>query len=216
MEGLILIPVILLTVLVEILLMAAMIRIIKKFDPEHGIQIKPKDKVVMVGICLAVTFLLYTNNSHTDYIAFSFLMCWLLITAYIDQKTKNVYRIFCYLVSAAGILYLLVKIWDYAMEYKLLLLFNLLLYLIFIFLQSQLKMYGAGDGFVYISVCFYLAARNPISFLIETFMLHMILANLIFLIMNWKQFDVKHFKMKSPQAFVPGIAIATIIFLTIC
>ena len=107
---------------------------------------------------------------------------YLIIAAYIDHKTKNVYRIGSYLLIVLSTMMFLGSGGSLLSPLFLERLVSILLMTAVVVLQGILKMMGWGDVFTYIGVFIYIASWNYEGLALELMAIYMLIANILFLI----------------------------------
>lgn len=78
-------------------------------------------------------------------------------------------------------------------------------------MQGTLGRMGWGDVLTYIGVFFWLGTWKYECMTLEVMAVYMLLANVLFLILNIRKFDWKKKSMKEEAAFLPGMAGAMMI-----
>ena len=83
-----------LIILTEICLFIAGIYLLNKYDKEAGIQVNKKEYVVMGLIYAAAEIVLFSFYGYgREFGCHSLILFYMIFAAYIDHKTKRVYRI---------------------------------------------------------------------------------------------------------------------------
>ena len=83
-----------LIILIEICLFIAGIYLLNKYDKEAGIQVNKKEYVVMGLIYATVEIILFSFYGYgREFGCHSLILFYLIFAAFIDHKTKRVYRI---------------------------------------------------------------------------------------------------------------------------
>jgi len=140
------------------------------------------------------------------------IISYLLIAAYIDQKTKFVYRIGSIFFIGISMILFGVSV-DFTSPITFERIFSILLASIAVILQGKANLMGWGDVLTYIGVFIYLASWEYAHFSLELMAIYMLLANLLFLLFNIRKVDWKKKKFKEEAAFLPGMAGALLIML---
>lgn len=181
--------------------------VVNKSDKENIII---KKEIGVIFIILISTTLLYLKYKlKIDFFFLFYLSIYLIICAYIDYKTMYVYSIFNYLTIIISIVYLVSK---YNEINFINVVINVIIFIAYSIIMSIFKVYGGGDNELFIATSVYIAINSKI-FPLEALFLNMILANLIMIITNIKNFNIKKMKLKRKIAFAPSIAMATMILL---
>ncbi|SCP99056.1 prepilin peptidase [Anaerobium acetethylicum] len=199
------------TTVIMLIQMAAMFWTIKKADTEVLIILGKKDRHLMVAAAVVAASAFYMRYGlEGEYYLYAFLTGYLLVTAFIDRLTMQVYSVFNLAAGAIGAGYLIYQaLQGRQMETAFI---CLAVYALLVRVQTRTGMYGEGDGEIYIVVSLFLCSREyelPLLYLLY----NMILAALIFMVSNRRQLDLRRWKMKEEAAFAPSIAAATILLL---
>lgn len=161
-------------------------------------------------LAIAVTnMLLFCVSVHLGiYIAFSFFNVYLMITVYIDLKTLYVYRIVngvFFLLGIAMLVLLKVPI-DQQLA-------GAFIYIVFVVLEARMGGMGVGDAFTLIAGVPYMMLLNAGGSFLMMMLVHTLLVNIIFLLLNIKNINLKEMKFNEKAAFTPAIALATLIMV---
>ena len=210
MNQMIGITILLIIFALEILGYKFILNIIYKYDDEVSPGDIRNNKRVNV-IFLIVTLLFFIKfGISINFFFLTLLAYYLIISAYIDFKTMIVYSIFNYTMILFSIMFYSLS--SYSVEKINLII--LILFIIFSIVLEKMGMYGNGDTEIYIVIaCFFATVCR--SNLLETLLIDMVLANIIIIFINIKKFDLKKLKFKEKVAFIPAIAISTIILCLI-
>ncbi len=207
---------ILLFIVAETALFAATMYLLKKYDEKAGIQIKNADYVLMEMIFAVAEVILFSFYGYgREFFCHSLILYYLMSAAWIDWKTKRVYRAgsSCF-IAAAVLFFILNRSTDsfFVLER----LSCILIFCLIVVIEGVFCTMGWGDVLTFIGVFFWLGSFDYECMTLEVLAVYMLLANLLFLISNLRKFDWKHRRMKEETAFLPAMAVAAlIIFLLI-
>ena len=197
--------------ILEIILFVIGMYLLKKYDDKAGIKVN-KNEYVIMGLIFAVTeIVLFSLYGYCGEFVYHCLMLYYLIfAAFIDYKTKRVYRIGSIgFILVAMLVFTFVK--DMSSYDRLEKLLCVLIFSMFSVMQGTLGWMGWGDVLTYVGMFFYLSTWKYECMSLELFAVYMLLANCIFLILNMKKFNWKRRKLKEDAAFLPGMAGALVI-----
>lgn len=200
-----------LIILIEICLFMAGIYLLNKYDKDAGIQVNKKEYVVMGLIYAVVEIVLFSFYGYgREFGCHSLILFYMIFAAYIDHKTKRVYRIgsITFILLSVGI-FLAVK--DMSMYERVERTICILIFCVLSIMQGTLGWMGWGDVFTYIGAFFWLGTWKYEHITLELLAIYMLLANAFFLIINIRKFDWKNKIMKEEVAFLPGMAGAMMI-----
>ena len=200
------------------LLMCMSIAFIQKYDKEHGITFRKKEKVCSLIILFILFNILQVKYSNTLFFYFSgYITCYLFICSLIDYQVKKVYDFYHYITIVVGIMYrFLIGSWvdidiiNIIINYFV----QIAFFAIVIILFSKLGAFGSGDGFL-LSALLPFLIRPDIMESIEILCTLILLANGIFVISNFKHLNIRKLKMKDSLPFVPSLAVSTFLILII-
>ena len=197
--------------LLEIILFVIGMYLLKKYDDKAGIKVSKKEYVIMGLIFAATEIVLFSLYGYgRELIYHSLILYYLIFAAFIDYKTKSVYRIGSIgFILVAMLVFSFVK--DMSSYDRLEKLLCVLIFSMFSVMQGTLGWMGWGDVLTYVGMFFYLSTWKYEGMSLEFFAVYMLLANCIFLILNIKNFDWKRRKLKEDAAFLPGMAGALVI-----
>lgn len=201
--------VILISVL-EMVLFIGTIKYIQRKDKQNRIILSKKKIYIVTAIIIGFTYALFIKYGPDRYFfTYSILGIMLIIESYIDLQTKDVYRFINHIGIGVGLLLLVTSgnIFDVTRV-----LIQLGIYSLFIVLQLKLKMYGTGDGYVFIMTAIFLSIRNPM--IIETGIIHMLISTILHELINIKYKITKSSK-KEKYPFVPSIGLSTFLMIMI-
>lgn len=200
-----------LIILIEIGMFIAGVYLLNKYDKEAGIQVSKKEYVIM-GLIFAMTeIVLFSFYGYgREFYCHSLSLYYLIFAAYIDYKTRMVYRI----GSVAYILFAIVlfvfirnrSLYEIVERTICILLFSTIT-----FMQGTLGWMGWGDVLTYIGVFFFLGSWEYSCSTLELMAFYILLANILFFFLNIRNFDWKRKLMKKHAAFLPEMAGATVI-----
>lgn len=181
---------------------------ISKYDKEVGLKISIKEYVIMGLIFAAMEMVLFSFYGYgRELICHSLGLYYLMFAAFIDHKIKRVYRIgSIFFIVLSIILFFFAK--DIDLFAKTERFISVLIFSILVIIQGTLGWMGWGDVLTYIGTFFFLGSWRYKCMSLELLAVYMLLANVIFLIINIKNFDWKVKRMKSEAAFLPGMACA--------
>ena len=198
-------------IMIEIGLFVAGIYLINKYDKEAGIQVSFKEYVT-IGLIFAMTeIVLFSFYGYgREFGCHSLVMFYLIFAAYVDQKTKQVYRIgsIAFILLSVGIFVSVKDMSGYERVERTL---CILIFCVLSIMQGTLGWMGWGDVFTYIGAFFWLGSWDCECMILELLAVYMLLANVLFLIFNIWKFDWKKKTMKKETAFLPGMAGAMMI-----
>ena len=199
------------TAAAELIQMGGMFWIIGKADKENGIVLGKKDWHFIIAATAAASVSFYIKYGlEVKYFLYVFLTGYLLVTAFIDRQTMQVYSIFNLAAGAVGTGVLIYQaLQGRKMETVII---CLAVYALLVAVQTKAGMYGEGDGELYIVVSLFICTRNY-ELPLEHLLYNMMLAVLLFIVANRKQLDIRRGRMKQEAAFAPSIAAATILTL---
>ena len=195
-----------LIILTEICLFIAGIYLLNKYDKEAGIHVNKKEYVTM-GLIFAMTeIVLFSFYGYgREFGCHSLVLFYLIFAAYIDHKTKQVYRI----GSIAFILLsvtLFISVVDMSVYERVERTVCILIFSMIAIMQGTLGWMGWGDVLTYIGAFFWLGSWKYERMTLELLAVYMLLANVFFLIMNIRKFNWKNKRLKEDAAFLPGMA----------
>ncbi len=200
-----------LIILIEICLFIAGIYLLNKYDKEAGIQVNKKEYVVMGLIYATVEIVLFSFYGYgREFGCHSLIMFYLIFAAYIDHKTKRVYRIgsIAFILLSVG-LFIAVK--DMSVYERVERTVFILIFSMIAIMQGTLGWMGWGDVLTYIGAFFWFGSWKYECMTLELLAVYMLLANMLFLIINIHRFDWKKKRLKEDTAFLPGMAVAMMI-----
>lgn len=193
------------------------IYLIKKYDEKAGIKINRKEYVIMGLIFATTEIVLFSFYGYgREFICHSLMQYYLIFAAFIDYKTKTVYRIGSISFVLFSILvFVMVKdmsIYDRVERTICILIFSMIA-----IIQGTLGWMGWGDVLTYVGAFFYLGSWTYECMTLELFAVYMLLANTLFLLGNAKKFNWKKKRLEEDAAFLPGMAGAFFILrLVLC
>lgn len=164
---------------------------------------------------LIVIALINLKFEGIDLIFTYVLTIYLLITAYVDFKTKYVYTFLNIIAGCFGIIYLIIKSSSISE------LINSVIYIaIFTLITcifTKFNAYGAGDNDIYIVISLFLYKSSYGIFNLEIMLINILFSNIIAIILalitNITKIEWKKLKFKEEIAFAPSISIATLILM---
>lgn len=199
-----------LLILAEIILFTAGIYALNKYDEKAGIQVSIKEYVLIGMIFTVLEVILFSFYGYDrEFGCHSLILFYLIVAAYIDYKTKKVYRIGSIVFIGFSITLFVLSLGPvmFTTVEKFICIF---VFAVIVILQGTAKMMGWGDVLTYIGVFFWLGSWKYECMTVELLAVYMLLANVLFLIFNIRKFDWKNKTMKEEAAFLPGMAGAAI------
>ena len=192
--------------ILEMILFVIGIYLIKKYDEKAGIKINRKEYVIM-GLIFAVSeIVLFSFYGYgREFICHSLMLYYLTFAAFIDFKTKNVYRIGSIAFILISILFF-VFVKDMSVYDRVERTIYILIFSMVAIIQGTLGWMGWGDVLTYVGTFFCLGTWNYKCMTLELFAIYMLLANVLFLLGNITKFDWKKRKLKTDAAFLPSMA----------
>lgn len=189
------------------------IAFIQKYDKDHGIIFKKKEKISSLFILFILFYILQVKYLGTILFPFYvYISTYLFVCAFIDFQVKEVYDFYHYITIFVGIIYgLLVGSSVYIIASCLI---QMMVFTIFIIVFLKLGSFGGGDGFFLFALLPFLI-RLDIMKSIEILSTLILLSNGIFVISNLKSLNMKKLKMKEGLPFIPSLAISTYLILLI-
>ena len=186
------------------------IKFINKNDDDIEIDVKNKGLINTI-IALSTTFLYLKYKVNMEFYMYFYISIYLIITAYIDYKTKNVYSIFNILTIFIGVLFLF---YQKSIEIDInITIMCVIIYTIFVKVVGYLNLFGSGDTDIFIALSIFVSSLNMNIFPLVILLINMILSNLVLIITNINMLDIKKGKFKEEIAFAPSIAISTMILI---
>ena len=200
-----------LIIFIEIGLFMAGIYLLNKYDKEAGIQVNKKEYVVMGLIYATVEIVLFSFYGYgREFDCHSLILFYLIFAAYIDHKTKRVYRIgsIAFILITVVLFFFAKDMSNYDRVERTV---CILIFSVLAIMQGTLGWMGWGDVLTYIGAFFWLGTWKYECMTLEVMAVYMLLANVLFLILNIRKFDWKKKSMKEEAAFLPGMAGAMMI-----
>lgn len=195
-------------ILEEILLFVVIISFINKHDKENALKVSLREFMTIGLLFTVMQVVLFSFYGYgRELICHSLGLYYLMFAAFIDHKIKRVYRIgSIFFIVLSIILFFFAK--DIDLFAKTERFISVLIFSILVIIQGTLGWMGWGDVLTYIGTFFFLGSWRYKCMSLELLAVYMLLANVIFLIINIKNFDWKVKRMKSEAAFLPGMAYA--------
>ena len=199
--------------LAEVLLFTAGIYYINKHDKETVIKVSLKEYVTMGLIFVAAQVGLFSCYGYgREFGCHSLLLYYLTFAAYIDYKTRKVYRIgsigFILLSMLAFFVVRDISMYERVERTLFIMIFSMIA-----IIQGTLGWMGWGDVLTYIGCFFWLASFSYDCMTVEVFSIYMLISNLIFFICNMKKFDWKTKTLIEETAYLPSMTVAMGIML---
>ncbi len=186
------------------------IDIISRADNEERLKLNSKAKRTLGFLVFFSTFLIYFKYENSvEFLFYFYLSIYLIITAYIDYKTKKVYCTLNIITIFIAVIFMIYHICiGVDISY---IIISVVIYSCFSLL-NLFKCYGDGDKEIYIAIGYFVASLNYAEFPLTILMINMLISDLILIIFNAKGL-ITRFKevIKTKDAFAPAIAIATIL-----
>ena len=182
--------------LVEVILFVTGIYYINKHDEETVIKVSLKEYVTMGLIFVAAQVGLFSCYGYgREFGCHSLVLFYLIFAAFIDHKTKRVYRIgsIVFILLSVG-LFIAVK--DMSVYERVERTICILIFSMIVIMQGTLGWMGWGDVLTYIGAFFWLGTWKYDHITLELLGRYMLLANVFFLIINIRKFDWKKKTMK--------------------
>lgn len=198
---------ILTSIIIEILLYFMSLKVIKKYDINNNINNTKKENIINVALIMLVSILLSFKFSDKTYFYYCYLSLYLIITAYIDSKTKLIYSIFNYITMIIGITFIINN--GNSIEFNLI---NVIIYAVIILIFDKMKCFGGGDTELFISISFFMC-NNSNKLPLEIMIANVLLSNTVMIIFNFKNINFKKIKLKEHIAFAPSIAVSTMLII---
>lgn len=197
-------------ILVEIILFWLGLYFFSKYEEKLGMMINWKEYILIGIIFTAIEVLLFSLFGYgRDFICHSLGFFYLIIAAYIDYKTQAVYRIGSVLFIA-GNMYLFVS-QPMSMAARSEKLLSLIIFNLIIVVYGRLDFMGWGDVLTFTGVSFWLAALIDQVLALESCLYCLMLSSLIFIILNHRNIDWEKMKLRDCQAFLPSLAMGTLL-----
>ena len=183
-------------------------------DPESNLHIYSREEGFgfMIEMLISNILVCIRFTSIIDRIFFMLMFGIMIVHAHTDKKTKTVYRPFNYILWIIGIIYtaikLILKDFPQANEgWKQTLVFiGIFIFIVWIF-TFIFHTSGKGDGYMLIGLAFFvsfLSKDTPFISLIITLVFY-IIAGILQVIINIKQFQFKKLRFKEKIPFAPSM-----------
>lgn len=192
--------------ILEMMLFAIGIHFLKKYDEQLGIEVDKKEYVIMGLIFAVAEMVLFSFYGYGgEFVCHSLMLCYLIFAAFIDYKTKTVYRIgsILFIFSSIIIFFFFKDMTIYARVERTL---CILIFSMIAIIQGTLGWMGWGDVLTYVGAFFYLGSWKYECMTLELLAVYMLLANILFLVGNAKKFNWKAKRLEEDAAFLPGMA----------
>ena len=192
--------------ILEMMLFAVGIHFLKKYDEQLGIEVDKKEYVIMGLIFAVAEMVLFSFYGYGgEFVCHSLMLYYLIFAAFIDYKTKTVYRIGSIgFILVAMLMFIFVK--DMNAYDRIERTICVLIFSMFSIMQGTLGWMGWGDVLTYVGVFFCLGTWKYECMTLELFSMYMLLANIFFLAGNAKKFNWKTKRLEEDAAFLPGMA----------
>lgn len=203
-------------ILIAIVTFNLIIKFLIKFDDDKIIkQITRKEQfIITILISISTTVIYLRYNGMFEFVFYYILSIYLIITGYIDQKTKKVYFFLNVIVFFIGIVYIIKK---YSMEVNSInFIFCVIIYNIVNIIFAKMNYYGSGDMEIFSNVSLFLAFNYNRDLLpLALLLINVVLSNIFMLVLYHKYIDIKGMRLKENVAFAPCIALSTLTLLII-
>jgi len=197
--------------ILKAVLFLIVINVIGDCDKDNAIMVSEKEAVLMAFlITLAESALFKIHGVGLDCFYHGMVIYYLLVAAYIDHKTGNVYRIGSLFFILSNIL---VCVFLYRMNAyeRLESAVYVGMFSIIVILLGVFKMMGWGDVFTYIGLFVWFGTWRASWMLLEIILVYILLANLVFLVLNAGNIDIRKGKIKGRGAYLPAMAVGSIL-----
>ena len=187
------------------------INFVNVIEKDIIIEIKKKGLISLL-IALSTTLLYFKYNNSVEFYMYYYISIYLLISGYIDYKTKNVYPIFNWVTIIIGVIYLIyIKNMGIDIRYTIT---CVIIYIVLVKIMGYLNYFGEGDVDIYIALSIFIGClKINSSLVLAILLLNMILSEVVLIITNIKLLDIKKMRFKKEIAFAPSIAISTMLFI---
>lgn len=187
------------------------INFVNVIEKDSIIEIKKKGLISLL-IALSTTLLYFKYNNSVEFYMYYYISIYLLISGYIDYKTKNVYPIFNWVTIIIGVIYLIyIKNMGIDIRYTIT---CVIIYIVLVKIMGYLNYFGEGDVDIYIALSIFIGClKINSSLVLAILLLNMILSEVVLIITNIKLLDIKKMRFKKEIAFAPSIAISTMLFI---
>lgn len=203
-------------ILIGIVTFNLIIKFLIRFDDDKIIkQITRKEQfIITILISISTTVIYLRYNGMFEFVFYYILSIYLIITGYIDQKTKKVYFFINVIVFFIGIVYMTKK---YSMEVNSInSIFCVIIYNIVNIIFAKMNYYGSGDMEIFSNVSLFLAFNYNRDLLpLALLLINVVLSNIFMLVLYHKYIDIKGMRLKENVAFAPCIALSTLTLLII-
>ena len=203
-------------ILIGIVTFNLIIKFLIRFDDDKIIkQITRKEQfIITILISISTTVIYLRYNGMFEFVFYYILSIYLIITGYIDQKTKKVYFFLNVIVFFIGIVYIIKK---YSMEVNSInSIFCVIIYNIVNIIFAKMNHYGSGDMEIFSNVSLFLAFNYNRDLLpLALLLINVVLSNIFMLVLYHKYIDIKGMRLKENVAFAPCIALSTLTLLII-
>lgn len=200
-------------ILAEIILFAVGTYGLNRADREMKIQVGKKEYIIMGMIFSVMEIILFSIYGYgRKFGCHSLVLFYLITSAYIDYKTKKVYRM-------GSIAFITFTIFLFVfgcypdIQTRMERITCIVLFSVCVTAQGVAGIMGWGDVLTYIGVFFWLGSWKYECMTVELLAVYMLLANVLFLIFHIRKFDWKGKRMKEEAAFLPGMAGAAVMIL---
>ena len=179
-------------ILIAIVTFNLIIKFLIKFDDDKIIkQITRKEQfIITILISISTTVIYLRYNGMFEFVFYYILSIYLIITGYIDQKTKKVYFFLHVIVFFIGIVYIIKK---YSMEVNSInSIFCVIIYNIVNIIFAKMNYYGSGDMEIFSNVSLFLAFNYNRDLLpLALLLINVVLSNIFMLVLYHKYIDIK-------------------------
>ena len=162
-------------------------------------------------------FLLSGLYSFSDTTVFAVLLLNLAVMSFTDHYTGLVYPAFSYFILVTGIILWVLRYLDdcgntAVLEYRDQLI-GMIIYYVVLYLLQKGKVFSSGDTKVYLCAALFLTFQESDYSYILRWTANHVISTAVFLIINVRHIDLRHFRLLTPRPFIPSISVSTILIL---
>lgn len=208
---------------IEVVLLTALLtvsfrlilRYIRQKDPELYLPADPRLSILV--LYFGVTIILLSGlYSPIETVIFSVLLLYLSIMSFTDYYTGLVYPVFSYFYLLIGVSLWLFKYLVYDRNSTTMVigqLTGLIIYYAVLRLLQRGKVFSSGDTKVYLCAALFLTIQESGSPLFLRWTVNHVISTLLFLFLNIRYIDIRHFRLSAPRPFIPSITASTLLIL---
>lgn len=198
--------------IIELILLKYIIRYINYNEEDKDkIFVRAKDKIIIVSIIgtsnLALSILNY--NSSIEYIFFTILISYLVLSAYIDQIKMIVYSFLNIGIFIISIGFMLFNVYN-GIDFKIYL-YSILSSLLISYFLFKVKCFGQGDAEIIVAISLFMASKYVIGWNLSYSILNLLLAFFLSALVNLFTFLFRRKHLEKKKAFAPYIMAASLI-----